>query len=905
MLQRFLGEGHTHVFEIHDKNVLSARRSVMLSLCGLFFGPVAAGVAGGMALLYRMSLGGPGVHMGELVIASSTLLGLVFHQQWIRRGQPLTAGRLWRLGLLVHAVMVLLMLTLPAGTGLVVIKRLGLPIMLAYPLVTVLIGKVLTSQEAGMRSVLALKESETKYRTLVDNLLTGLVVHGADTSILFSNATASVLLGLSPDQMAGKTAMDPRWCFLQEDGLPMPLTDYPVNRVLPSGEGFQGQVLGISRPDRPEPVWVLCNAYPVKDDQGRCLQAVITFVDITVQKQAQANLAASEANLAITLHSIGDAVIATDTTGRITRMNPTAERLTAWSMADALGQPLTDVFRIISAETRNPSVDPVQAVLAHGEVVGLANHTLLLAKDGQEYQIADSAAPIREAAGQIVGVVLVFSDVTEEYRLAETLRESEERWKFAIEGAGDGLWDWNLQSGKAFFSQRYKSMLGFAEDEIGDSADEWTKRIHPEDAPNVLATLQPYLEGKPGAAEVEFRMQCKDGSWLWILGRGMVVQRDGIGKPLRMIGTNSDITKRKQAEERLSQSDARHSSMVANIGDVIVILDADGVNRYKSPNIEKWFGWKPEDVIGVQAIDNVHPDDRDSVREFLGALSAEQNAVGTMECRYQCKDGGYKWIEFNGANLKHDPNVQGILGNYRDITERKQAENALSEQKRIVELILEQSLAGYWDWLIQENEEYLSPTFKKMFGYEDNEMPNSPEAWQKIIFAEDLPGVFEVFKSHVESHGAIPYYSEVRYQHKDGSTVWVICTGRVIEWDEQGQPIRMIGCHINITPLKLAEEEKLKLQTQLQQSQKMESLGTLASGVAHDMNNVLGAILGLASAHIGTQPTGSPLHQALDTICKATERGGKMVKSLLSFARQSPAENNKLDMNAILKEQVA
>ena len=109
----------------------------------------------------------------------------------------------------------------------------------------------------------------------------------------------------------------------------------------------------------------------------------------------------------------------------------------------------------------------------------------------------------------------------------------------------------------------------------------------------------------------------------------------------------------------------------------------------------------------------------------------------------------------------------------------------------------------------------------------------------------------------------------------------------------------------DITERRQAEEERAKLQAQLQQSQKMESLGTLAGGVAHDMNNVLGAILGLASAHIGSQPYGSPLHQALDTICKATERGGKMVKSLLSFARQSPVENHKLDMNDILHEQIA
>jgi CheY-like chemotaxis protein/anti-sigma regulatory factor (Ser/Thr protein kinase) len=110
---------------------------------------------------------------------------------------------------------------------------------------------------------------------------------------------------------------------------------------------------------------------------------------------------------------------------------------------------------------------------------------------------------------------------------------------------------------------------------------------------------------------------------------------------------------------------------------------------------------------------------------------------------------------------------------------------------------------------------------------------------------------------------------------------------------------------IDITKRKEAEEHQRLLESRLQQSQKMDSLGTLAGGVAHDMNNVLGAILGIASAQIGAQPYGSPLHQALDTICKATERGGKMVKSLLNFARHSPVENNKLDLNAILREEVA
>lgn len=125
--------------------------------------------------------------------------------------------------------------------------------------------------------------------------------------------------------------------------------------------------------------------------------------------------------------------------------------------------------------------------------------------------------------------------------------------------------------------------------------------------------------------------------------------------------------------------------------------------------------------------------------------------------------------------------------------------------EEVLKEILEQSLAGYWDWDIPTGNEYLSPSFKKMFGYEDYEIENRVDSWQKLIFQEDLPSVFEKFNQHVESKGRIPYYNEIRYHHKNGSTVWVICTGKVIEWDENGKAKRMVGCHINITERKLIE----------------------------------------------------------------------------------------------------
>ena len=164
-----------------------------------------------------------------------------------------------------------------------------------------------------------------------------------------------------------------------------------------------------------------------RDAQGRALRMVGTHLDITEAMQARLALERSEQHLATTLDSIGDAVITTDAEGRITRINTTAERLTGWPAAEALGLPLARVLRVVRGQTRAPVPDPAQQVLEHGTPVELGRDTLLLGRYGRETQIADSAAPIRAPDGQLRGVVLVFSDITDSHRVQETLRASEER----------------------------------------------------------------------------------------------------------------------------------------------------------------------------------------------------------------------------------------------------------------------------------------------------------------------------------------------------------------------------------------------------------------------------------------------------------------------------------------------
>ena len=164
--------------------------------------------------------------------------------------------------------------------------------------------------------------SELKYRTLVENLSAGVVVHAADTSIVLSNPAASRLLGMNADQLQGRTAMDPAWHFRTADGSAMALGDYPVSRVVASGEAFEGLVTGVVRSEGAEPVWLLCNAYPVRDAYGELEQAVVTFIDITDMIHAEQDLRASERKFRETVESLDEGYYSVTLDGVLLDHNP-------------------------------------------------------------------------------------------------------------------------------------------------------------------------------------------------------------------------------------------------------------------------------------------------------------------------------------------------------------------------------------------------------------------------------------------------------------------------------------------------------------------------------------------------------------------------------------------------------
>ncbi len=261
-------------------------------------------------------------------------------------------------------------------------------------------------------------------------------------------------------------------------------------------------------------------------------------------------LALSEKRFRGLLESAPDAMLVTDTEGRIVWANTQAERLFGYALAELIGQPVEVLIpegaREFHVEKRNSYVRQP----AYGDM-SAARELNGRRKDGSEFPAEIRLSPQDTEDGQ--RVISTVRDISERKRVIQELRDSEQRWQFALEGARDGVWDWNLVTNEVFFSRQWKAMLGYAEHEIANLLEEWDKRVHPEDKARAYADIEKHLKGETQYYQNEHRLLCKDGTYKWILDRGMIVARDPAGKPTRLIGTHTDITRRKQSEETIRE----------------------------------------------------------------------------------------------------------------------------------------------------------------------------------------------------------------------------------------------------------------------------------------------------------------------------------------------------------------
>jgi PAS domain S-box-containing protein len=382
----------------------------------------------------------------------------------------------------------------------------------------------------------------------------------------------------------------------------------------------------------------------------------------------------------VTLASIGDAVITTDLDARITYLNPVAETMTGWTTRDASGKPLQDVFQIVNEDTRKPAENPIERVLETGRIVGLANHTSLIARDGTEIAIEDSAAPIRNPQGVVSGAVMVFHDVTLRRKAERALRASEERLRAVFSQAAVGIATADFDGQFQEANQKFCAILGYPLEELRSRT--FLGLTHPDDVEPTRTQVQRLVDGVIPSYSLVKRYLRKDGKPVWS-STTVTLLRDESGAATQFIGIIEDITERKRTEEL----QARLAAVVEFSDDAIITKTLDGIIATWNPGAQRIFGYTAAEAIGRPVTMLIPEKQLDEEPTILERLRRGER-IDHYETTRRHKDGSIVSVSLTVSPLKDATGkIIGASKIARDVTRQKRAEQILREQANVLALL--------------------------------------------------------------------------------------------------------------------------------------------------------------------------------------------------------------------------
>jgi PAS domain S-box-containing protein len=270
--------------------------------------------------------------------------------------------------------------------------------------------------------------------------------------------------------------------------------------------------------------------------------------------------------------------------------------------------------------------------------------------------------------------------------------------------------------------------------------------------------------------------------------------------------------------------------------------------------------------------------------------------------RLRAKDGTERWVTDASVEIQDDEGcVVGCIGILSDITERKKADSDLRTSEERLELALCGADLGLWDWDMRNDVLTVNDRFASMLGYEPNELISAGYVWRSLIHAEDYPSARELMRRHLDGEDTL-FEAEYRVRTKSGGYKWILNRGRVFDRDPDGRPIRALGTHLDTTHRHTVEEERRKLEAQIQHAQKLESLGILAGGIAHDFNNLLVGILGNADLALLDQKGASSSQEYLEAIVTSAQRAAELCRQMLAYSGKGRFDVQPIVLNEVVRE---
>ena len=467
---------------------------------------------------------------------------------------------------------------------------------------------------------------------------------------------------------------------------------------------------------------------------------------------------------------------------------------------------------------------------------------------------------------------------------------NEEHLAFAVEGSETGLWDWMVQTGELECNERWAQIVGYSLEELAPlSIETWRKLAHPEDIEKSDNLLEKCFNSEMNFYECEVRMLHRDGHWVYVLDRGKVMECGDDGKPVRMSGTYHDITERKKTEAALRESELALRTILDNTHDAIFIHDVDGSIIDVNRKVLEMYRVSKEDALRF----NIR-DDYSTAQNPVGQIDywwkqvlKGKNIVLEWQARRPC-DGSAFYVEVSLKKVQLN-NRTVVLANVSDISAHKAAENVLREKEEKFRVLVENSLDAIMRMDRQHRYLYVNPIVEKQTGIPPDFFIGKNH--EDLGFAQDF-----VIRYRDAIESVFTTAMVKRMEMKLPSGPWIDCM-IMPEMESSGNVNAVIISARDITERKRDEEEKQRLEEQLLQAQKMEAVGRLAGGVAHDFNNMLSIILGQCELSLMELEPEGDLYERIEEIQSAAQRSAELTRQLLAFARKQTIIPRVLNLN--------